>query len=128
MLRTKETASDVCNLQTTNKLHSCDGEDRSRAILFLLSRLLAHVAVGSLIFPANKNNVWERKAAIAACFVLPPAGKKIDASMLINAARARRELSQSEADILLNQNLTTNQCALALSPMKRGQTIGQAIT
>ena len=54
--------------------------------------------------------------------------KKLDASMLINAARARRELSQSEADILWSQHLTTSQCALALARMKRGQSIGQALS
>ena len=66
------------------------------------------------------------RAAIAAAPRFVP--EKITASTLINAARARRELSQSEADILWNENLNLKQCALALARVKRGMKIGDAIS
>ena len=117
----------MCKLQRDVVFHSCDRKDRSRAILLLLGHVLARVVGGSLIFSATKtmHGNGERQLLPA---IFPSAEKKLNASMLINAARARRELSQSEADILWHQHLTTPQCALALARMKRGQTIGQALS
>ncbi len=65
----------------------------------------------------------ERAANAAA----PRFTEKLTASALINAARARRELSQSEADILWNENLNLEQCALALARVKQGTPLARAL-